>query len=387
MSHAKPERRAARTLFAVFLALFAPLGARAASLDDVVRAAHAAGQFDGIVLVGRGGETVYRRVTGVADRITQQPHTGSESWRWAGISQQVAAVLVMQEVERGRLRLDGTLADYLPGFGNAAVQRVTLRQLLQHTAGLANPDDSEADVSGVPAFFRAEGAAASEKAALHTCAGTPKYAPGARFEDNACDYLVLEAVLERLSGSSYAQLVAQRIAKPAKLRTLGVHAPTRETPPTRVVGYTSEGLREPAFNLGRYGAGGALYGTPDDLLRLDFALLDGRFLAKPTTAAMWSGEPRFGNVAFGALAYPARLKHCPAPVDLVERRGELGGVRAVNVLAPGRDVALVAFSNTASTDFGHVLQGSGLLHDLLDAALCASDAPQAAPKKRARGKR
>jgi CubicO group peptidase (beta-lactamase class C family) len=387
MPQANPVRGAARVLLAA-LAAFAAAPAGAASLDEIVRAAHAAGQFDGVVLVDRGGRTVYRRATGAADRITQQMHTGGEIWRWGGISQQVAAVLVMQEVERGRLRLDGTLADYLPGFGGASLQRITLRQLLLHTSGLANPDDSEADVAGVPSFYRAEGAAAADKAALRFCAGTPKSAPGARYEDNTCDYLVLAAVLERLTGASYAKLVAQRIAKPAKLRSLGLQSPLRTALPTRVVGYTSEGLREPAFNLGRYGASGALYGTPDDLLRFDRALLESTYVSPATTAAMWHGEPRYGNVAFGALAYAARLERCPAPVEIVERRGELGGVRAVNVLAPGRDLALVAFSNTAATDYGHVLQGSGLLHDLLDAALCAPDAPDAAPKKpRARARR
>jgi len=352
------------------------------TLDTLVRTAHAAGQFDGVVQVGRGDDVLYRRAVGVADRITQQPHLVGESWRWMAITQQVTALLAMQDVENGRLGLDDTLATALPGFGDGGLDRVTVRQLLQHSAGLANPDDGAADTSGVPVFYRAEGAAASQKATLRFCAGAPKSAPGAKFEDNPCDYLVLGAILERTGGAGYAQLVAKRIARPLKLASLAVQSPARAEVSGRVVGYRAEGLREAPFNVGRYGAAGALSGTLDDLRRFDRALLDGDLLSKPATAAMWSGEPRLGNVAFGALAYSARLPHCATPVGLVERRSEIGGVHAVNVLAPEQGVALIAFSNTAATEFGHVMQGSGLLHDLLDAAVCEPD-PPAAPAKRA----
>ncbi len=372
-----------RALLAALLCAPAAVAAAAPDiLDTLLRAAHAAGQFDGVVLVARGDDVLYRRAIGSADRITQQAHVPGETWRWMAITQQVTAALAMQDIEHGRLRLDDTLATVLPDFGDANLARVSVRQLLQHSAGLANPDDSAADTSGVPAFYRAEGAAASDKAALRYCAGAPKYAPGAKFEDNPCDYLVLAAVLERVNGASYAQLVAKRIARPLKLASLGVQSPVRAGIAGRVVGYSAEGLREATLNTGRYGAAGALYGTLDDLRRFDGALLDGSLLSKPATAAMWSGEPTLGNVAFGALVYSARLPHCAAPVDLVERRSEIGGVRAVNLLAPAQGIALIAFSNTAATELGHVMQGSGLLHDLLDAAVCEPD-PPAAPSKRA----
>lgn len=352
------------------------------ALDALVRAAHAAGQFDGVVLVARGDDVRYRRAIGSADRITQQAHVTGETWRWMAITQQVTAALVMQDVQNGRLRLDDTLATLLPDFGDASLARINVRQLLQHSAGLANPDDGAADTSGVPLFYRAEGAAASPKATLRYCGGAPKSAPGAKFEDNPCDYIVLGAVLERLNHASYAQLVATRIARPLKLASLGMQSSARAELSGRVVGYRAEGLREAPFNVGRYGAAGALSGSLDDLRRFDSALLDGSLLSQPTTAAMWSGDPKLGNVAFGALAYTARLPRCAVPVGLIERRSEIGGVHAVNVLAPAQRIALIAFSNTAATEFGHVMQGSGLLHDLLDATVCEPD-PPAAPSKRA----
>ena len=364
----------------------APASAVANALDAVVRKAHDAGQFDGVVVAARGDEPVYRRAIGKADRITEQAHAPGEVWRWGSLTHQVTAVLVMQEVERGRLRLDGTLGDYLPGFGGAAVARVTLRQLLLHTAGLANPDDTPADSKGVPAFYRGEGEAAATKSAPRICAEAPKRAPGDHFENNPCDDLVLGAILERVNDASYAQLVAKRIAKPLGLRSLGVlHAGTGTA--GGIVGYTAEGVREPAINAGRLGAAGALYGSSDDLLRFDRALIDDTLVSAATAAAMREGNPKLGYVALGALAYTAKLEHCDAPVALVERDGDIGGVRAVNVIAPAQRAAVIAFSNTARTDWGLVWQGSGLLHDMLDAALCTPVPPPAAAAPRKKGTR
>lgn len=377
--------RSGTFLLGALLGFGAPVGAN--TLDAVVRKAHEAGQFDGVVLVGRDDAVVYRRAIGAADRIAQQPHTVGERWRWLSISEQVAAVLVLQDVERGRLSLDGTLSQYLPDFGNAAIGRITLRQLLQHTSGLANPDDAAVDERGVPTFYRANGEATTAKAMLATCAGTPKSAPGARYEANTCDYLVLAAVLERANDTRYAQLVAKRIAQPLKLASLGLLAPTGMPTRSGVIGHNSEGAREAPYDAGRYGAAGALHGTLEDLWRFDRALMDYVLVSRPAAATMWTGNPRLGNAALGAFAYLAQPKHCTAPVGIVERRSEIGGIHAINLMVPERNTALIAFSNTARTEWGQISQGSGLLHDLLDAALCVGDLDTPAPPKPRRGKR
>lgn len=372
-------------LFGACVAASAP--AAAITLDDVVRKAHDAGTFDGVVLVGRDDAVVYRRATGFADRLTQAPHAAGASWRWLAISEQVAAALVMQEVERGRLDLDGRVADYLPGFGTPAIGRITLRQLLQHTAGLANPEDGATDERGVPAFYRADDAAIGAKAMLAPCAALPKSAPGAKREPSPCDTLVLAAILERLTGESYAKLVATRIARPLKLATLALRAPNGAPTRAGVIGHAADGSREAPYDIGRYGAAGALQGSADDLWRFDRALLDHTLLSAASTDAMWSSDPKLGNAAFGAWAYAAQPKRCGAAVRIVEQRGEVGGIRTVNLIVPERRLALIAFSNTARTEWGQIAQGNGLLHDLVDAALCADDAPRAPPPRANASKR
>ncbi len=74
------------------------------------------------------------------------------------MTKQVTAALVMQQVDSGRISLDEPVTRYLPAFGGHTGREVTVRQLLQHTSGLPNPDDTPRDGDGFPAFSLARGA-------------------------------------------------------------------------------------------------------------------------------------------------------------------------------------------------------------------------------------
>ena len=127
-------------------------------------------------------------------------------------------------------------------------------------------------------------------------------------------------------------------------------------------------------------------------IRLDASVSANRSIAVAPDAAgtgwsvahaceqLWAGEPRWGYAALGAWAYPAQPAGCSAPVTVVERRGNVGGIQARNLLVPARGLSLIAFTNAADFDFGEVWQGQGFTHDLLAAALCpAAPAASVAP--------
>ncbi len=342
-----------------------PAGSPAA-LDQVVDSAAARG-FSGVVLVGTADAVVYERAVGMADREARTPVRADAVWRWASVTKQVTAALVLQQVDAGRIALDEPVSRYLPGFAGPTAGTVTIRHLLQHTSGLPNPSDTPREDGGFPAFYLASGEAAGNAAGTAGyCAGAPKREPGAGFEYNNCDYLVLGAILERVTGRSYAALVSAALGLPT-VGTAGEGA----APDAGVVGYTREGRREPPFNLATYGAAGALRGTARDLLAFDRALLGNRLVSPGSTEEMWRGEPKLGYAALGAWSFPATLRGCAGPVRLVERRGAIGGVQVRNVIAPEKGRVLIVFTNDEGVDFGEVWQGKGLSHDLLSAALCA----------------
>jgi CubicO group peptidase (beta-lactamase class C family) len=357
-----------------------PKPAAETGVAAVVTAAEKVG-FAGVVLAGDRSKITIEKSVGLADRSRRTPHSPDMVWRWASISEQITATIAAQLVSEGKLDLDRPVSAYLNAkeFGSPNAKLITIRQLLQHTSGLPNPSDpapgvtGDAPANGIPPFYLEEvlPEAVNKTSAVGICSGTPKRAPGEQFEYNNCDYLVLGALIEKITGQVMASVIAERIVKPLNLAKGAVRpANSKDKYAQPVKGYDGKRL-ELTFNLATYGAAGALLGTPRDLFAIDQALLGDSLMSAEMKKQFWKGEPNLGYAALGVWSFPATLKGCKDPVDLVERRGAIGGVQVRNFLAPALGKALLVFTNRGDWEFGEVWQGNGFSYDLLNAALCS----------------
>lgn len=348
----------------------APVAVPAPSLDSAFDRAAAvvkAAGLPGELVVSDAGGADRAAAFGMADQATNKPNRIGQLWIWASVTKQVTATLVMQEVARGRMALDAPIGRYLPEFGGD--RAITVRELLQHRSGLPNPSDTT-PVDGVPSFYRETGPAISD--AVRTarfCSSKAKGARGGQWEYNNCDYLVLGAALQAVTGRSYARLVEERVAAPLRIRTLRLARNGALHGGAAATGYDGA-APVPAMNVATGGAAAALTGSAGDLARFDRGLMTGRLLDPAARATAWSGNAKLGFMALGVWSFPARLKGCAAPVQLVERRGDFGGTQVRNVIAPALGRAVILFTNDASAEFGEVWQGKGLTFDLLSAAFC-----------------
>ncbi|HEY0316303.1 MAG TPA: serine hydrolase domain-containing protein [Sphingomonas sp.] len=350
--------RNARTgrLITILAGLAAMAAAPAPPLDRIIASA----RFDGVVIAGD------------SDRPASVHGDASAMWRWASVSKQLAATIVMQEVEAGRLSLDRPITDWWPEWPQIYSDLITIRDLLQHTSGLADPNEDGPNApGGMPLFYRpppARGSMIYE--ATHYCAEHPRAKPGLVYHYDNCDFIVLGALLERTTGKPYAQLLQERIAAPLGLK-LGLFSPDRP-PAQHVRGVAGPGAPEDIGNLGTYGAAGSVYGAPLALYAFDRALLEHRLLGEAATAEMWRGEPKWGAAALGQWQYETRLAGCPAPVSVVERRGQIGGVQVRNFILPAMGKALVMFTRRGDFPFGEVWRNAGFAYRALSAVGCAT---------------
>lgn len=343
-------------ILAALLALVAP--------DPRVAAVLADSPFSGYALVVRGGDTLHDGTVhpcppmepgGDIVLCHPRPRPGEVRWPWASVSKQMAALVTMQQVERGRLRLDDPISRWIR-MGKAPAP--TVRQLLQHQSGFRNPNDSPVDpASGMPSFYITGGASAD------WCLKERK-APGGNWSYNNCDTIVLDRVLQRATGKSVKQLFAEGVARPLKLPATG-YLSARD--PDEPLGTKTARL------FAGWGAGGALAGPPHALLAIDRALMAGRLLKPASRAEMWKGDPKLGYMALGQWVFDAPLKGCAKPVRIVERRGSIDDTQVRNIMVPEKNAAVILFTNVAEDkfDFGEIWQGRGLSHDLLGAAVCA----------------
>lgn len=336
--------------------------------DPIVRVGIAA-HFSGALVQVSGGTLRKYLLDGLEDTPQRRARFGfgighQRDWRFASVTKQIVAVAVMQQVEAGRLALDAPVQRYAPALRIANADRITIRQLLQHTSGLPNPEDGPQADGQLVQYSRAAPKPAPGLSPI--CRAKAKAEPGAGFSYNNCDYEVLGAVLETVTRTPLATLLQQRVFAPAGMTRTRLLAPGDDAGRP---GFDAQGHDDHAIDPGRFGAAGALAGPPSDLARFDRALMDGRLLKPETRAEMWRGDPKLGYAALGAWVYDVKLAGCATPQHIVERRGEVGGMQVRNIIAPDRGIAVIAFADHP-VEFGEPWQGKGLTYDLMRAALC-----------------
>ncbi len=351
-------------------ALAAPALASDASprYGRVLERYYAAKQFDGIAMVAVGDRIVYRGAAGLADRERNRRHTTDETFRIASVTKQFASVLAMQEVRRGTLALDAPIGTYLPTLPEAT-HAITMRQLLKNISGLPNLDT----IAG--AYTRTDAALDDLPTYVASLPLTPLVrAPGTAFSYNNLDFLVVGALLQRVTGSSFAALLRERIVRPLGLSGTGVYG-NAPIPDAHVKGYEDGGtalVPEKIGLLRNFGPSGAMYSTLADLFRWDRALLRNRLLEAAATREMFTGDTRFGFVGLGSWVYDMRIPGVPEKAHLIERQGNIGGIQIVNVLSPQDDIAIVAMANTDYANLFTLYAQKGLPYELASLAIQAA---------------
>jgi D-alanyl-D-alanine carboxypeptidase len=239
-----------------------------AALDAALLAIEAPGAS---VAVARDAELVWAGAAGTAPDGT--PITLETPLVIGSITKTFVAALILQLVEEGRLRLDDPLATYLPELELAGVDVITLRQLLNHTSGLADVFNDTTRVALEVTPDRAWDAG-ELLAALHE----PWYAPGEDYAYANTNYLLLTLVAERVTGFSLEQLLADRLTEP-----LGLEA-TRLIGPEGAAPARDEPLSAAWATIFR--GSGAMVSTASDLARWGDALYGGSVLLSRTRAEM-----------------------------------------------------------------------------------------------------
>lgn len=341
---------------------FAPL--KSALTEAKVQGYEFAAARDGKVIVHTASDLV------VCEPIGSCPSAPYSEWRWASVTKQIIAVLVLQEAAKGRIDLDAPLSRYLPKFKSPNANAISVRQLLRHQTGLPNPDDTAAGSGGMSAYYL-PGYKGSRDPLRGYCAGPVKGPAGGNWAYNNCDYIVAGSLLKAVTGKSWERLVKDRIARPLGLKSLRVQ---RDGYTPEITRFQLAGMAEPGLAFSAFGSAGALAGSAEDLLAFDFALLSGKLLPPAQLAQLWDGQADLGYIALGQWAFSVPLKGCTEPVRIIERRGSIGAVQVRNFILPDQKVAAVAFVGGQDFDFGEIWQGSGFSHDLLALAACSTEA-------------
>jgi CubicO group peptidase (beta-lactamase class C family) len=258
--------------------------------------------FSGAILIAKDGKPFYQRAAGLADRTWNVPDRIDTKLNVASIGKMFTAVAVAQLVEKGKLRYEDTLSSVLPDYPNKTVaERVRISHLLSHTSGVPTIN---ASADGV---FTKRFRKVSEYLPAFENEPTA-FEPGSKYLYSNCGYILLGAIIEKVSGENFSDYVREHVFKPVDMTDTG-DFDLEDDVPNLACGYidvieksgTGAGVvrRNNIFQLPIRGTPCGLgYSTVGDLLKFDAALRKDVLVSAATRKTMWT--PHIDNPKTGS---------------------------------------------------------------------------------------
>jgi CubicO group peptidase (beta-lactamase class C family) len=332
------------TLGALSSAQPASLRAASTAIDQIMQSHVASGDFNGTALVAREGQVVYEQAFGLANKEWDVPNDLQTKFEIGSMTKQFTALLVLQFVNEDRISLDGHISDYLPYYRKDTGNRITVRELLDHTSGVPNFTVVKELMEG-PAGKTRYG---TQEFAEKYCSSDLRFDPGTRFEYSNSGYFLLGAILEEVSGKTYEQLLEERIFNPLGMKNSGyTHNDT--VLPHRAAGYERSAT---GFHNARYYdtsipfSAGAIYSTVEDLNLWDQALYTERLLPARLRDLLF--KPNLDSYGFGwGILVPE--KGMPyAGESIPMHGGAIFGFQSLIQRIPAHKELIVLLDNTDS---------------------------------------
>ncbi|MDR8408852.1 beta-lactamase family protein [Nonomuraea sp. 3-1Str] len=286
---------------------FAPAGFDPAELQSAMDGIHSAG-MPGVYAEVREAGQVWRGASGVADLETGRPVRPDMRQRVGSITKAFTAAAILQQVEKGRIRLDAPIGHYLPKLvpGDRG-REITVRMLLNHTSGLAEyltyafpslakypslPDISPKSLDD-NRFRRFPPTELIRMGVTAPATGEPGGTPGVYSNTN---YLLLGELLEQVTGTTAEQYITQNVIKRAGLRHTEFPAGPRIKGPHPRMYEAFFGLIDPprdysVYDMSWVGVSASLVSTMEDLNRFYDRLLAGKIVKRSSLAQMQRTVP------------------------------------------------------------------------------------------------
>jgi CubicO group peptidase (beta-lactamase class C family) len=303
-----------------------------ARLDQIANSYTPNNAFMGTVLVVEGDQIILDKAYGMASLEWQVPNSTDTKFRIGSITKQFTSTLILLLQQDGKLNINDPVSKYMPD-SPPAWAKITLANLLGHTSGIPSftgfkefrawsmmPHTPQEEI----AFFRDK---------------PLDFEPGSKFDYSNSNFILLGALVEKVSGQKYADLLRERILDPLGMKDTGLDS-DEIVLPRRAEGYSPgpnglEVARSESMTIPF--SAGAIYSTTGDLLKWEHGLFGGKILNADSLKLMTT--PGKGNYGLGVFI---------ADQDGVRVVSHGGGIEGFNThlaYAPERQIAVIVFSN------------------------------------------
>ncbi len=257
--------------------------------------------FSGVVLVAREGKPVFKKAYGMADRERNIPNQEDTRFCIGSMGKMFTAVSIAQLVEQGKLSYDDLIGKYLgvdwilPEVG----EKVKASHLLSHTSGIAEYLDDE--------FYKLEAGTyrplEDRKPIVKEKSLT--FEPGTRWAYCNIGFILLAAIIEKVTGRNYSDCIKEHIFDPADMDNT-FDSYRKKTLSNLALGYDKVQEEGKAFwrKTGFFGKNddnpsGGGYSTVDDLLKFSEALRTDLLISSESKELLMSAKPGLNSIHYG----------------------------------------------------------------------------------------
>lgn len=304
-------------------------------------------QFNGSVLVADQGKIIYKKGFGKANMEWSIPNQPDTKHRLGSITKQFTALLILQLVEKGKLKLDVPISTYLPDYPKATGDKITIHQLLTHTSGIPN-------YTSFPNFFKTISLNPyTPEAFVKVFCDLPlEFTPGQKFSYSNSGYFLLGYIIEKTTGKTYEQCLQENIFTPLLMNNSGYdHHETILK--NRASGYEKNGkgyVNANYLDMSIPYAAGSLYSTVEDLYLWDQALYTDRLLSSKSRDLLFGSyiAARGGYYGYGWSIDEVTVGDSKDKLKIISHGGGINGFNTLISRIPSDKKLVLLLSNAGS---------------------------------------
>ncbi|MBC7746326.1 MAG: serine hydrolase, partial [Flavobacterium sp.] len=272
-------------------------------IDAFMKELHRKYAFNGNVLVAKKGKIIYESAIGWADHLHRDSLKINSVFELASVSKPFTSTAILMLMEDGKLRLDQNVKEFFPNF---PYEGITIKLLLTHRSGMMNYVYFTDNIWKSEKRDERKGITNEDVMELIAKYKPAPYSkPNTRFHYNNSNFMVLAAIIEKVTGKPYAQFMKERIFVPAGMKNTAVYSKAvYDKIPVDVVGHDRNWRRSVAQNFldGPVGDKG-IYSTIHDLYLFDRAMRKSKLIKEQTQDSAYAPsnpkEKGYFNYGYG----------------------------------------------------------------------------------------
>ena len=300
--------------------------------------------FNGVILVAKNDKILLHKAYGYANMETKKLLNLNSKFLLGSITKPFVAQLVLQQVEKGNMKLNQPISDILPFIDPEKGKHITIHRLLANTSGIPHYDGLRNHIKSMRSFSSKK-LTPKEYAQLVNKTGLSSI-PNSKFQYSSLGYVLLGAALEKVSKQTFSQLIDQYISKPLKLKNIGYGS--NEFLNNEIVKNYRFRKQKYQENKNRdqsntYTAGG-MHGTAKEVFLWSNALRTNKLLKRRFTKKMF--HPNLSGYAYGWMRNDIEILRYIPHTQFYGHSGSVNGFTNYLFLADD-GTTIIVLSNTS----------------------------------------